>query len=99
MIGPLKYSYAQLEKDGLIINSDVPKDKRTKMNFIFTSTAVGQIDVACNFVGTTVTSFQFDIEDLLEKQHNNIREYKLEDVKLDVNMLLYFSNRLLNRGY
>jgi len=95
----VKYSYAQLEKDGLIINSDLPKDKRMKMIFIFTSAAVGHIDVACSYLGATVTSFQFDIEDLLEKQHNNIREYKLEDVKLDVNMLLYFSNRLLNGGY
>jgi len=68
------------------------------MNFIFTSTGVGLIDVACNMMGIAVTSYQFDIEDLLEKQHNNIREYKLDDVKLDVNMLLYFSNRLLNRG-
>jgi len=99
IVGPVKYTYAQLEKDGLIIDSEIPKDKRMRMNFVFTSTAVGLIDVSCNIMGITVTAYQIDIEDLLEKQHNNIRDFKLDDVKLDVNMLLYFSNRLLNRGY
>ncbi|EFA78579.1 RasGTPase-activating protein [Heterostelium album PN500] len=35
--GPFKFSYSQLEKDGIILESEVPEDRRSNVYFSFTS--------------------------------------------------------------
>lgn len=47
--GPFKYSHSQLEKDGVIIESEAPEDRRSSISFSFSSTSPGEFNVTVTF--------------------------------------------------
>jgi len=91
--GPFKFTYLQLEKDGIIIDSQVPDDKRSNISFQFACSTPGHFEVTVMYRGKNIFDFQLVLDDLLEKQHNNIVEFETEFAKLNVNILLYLLNK------
>jgi len=92
--GPFKFSYQQLEKDGIILSSEVPEERRTGVYFQFESTLPGVFDVSLSFKGRTKPICELELDDLLERQHNNDLELDLEYMKLNVNLLIYLLNKI-----
>lgn len=91
--GPFKYSHAQLEKDGIIIESEVPEDRRSSIFFVFSSSAPGTFDIVVMFGRRHLSKLQLQLDDLLEKQHTGELEYETDFLKLNVNLLIYLLNR------
>lgn len=92
-LGPFKFTYLQLERDGIIIDSQVPDDKRSNISFQFSCSTPGNFEVTVMYRGKSIFDFALVLDDLLDKQHNNIVEYETEFAKLNVNILLYLLNK------
>lgn len=92
--GPFKYSHAQLEKDLIIIESEVPDERRPHIYFSFSSTTPGTYDVQVLYRSRNISEMKFQLDDLLERQHNNELEFETDFLKLNVNLLIYLLNKL-----
>jgi len=91
--GPFKFSHAQLQKDGIIIESEVPEERRSSIFFSFLATAPGMFNVAVMYKNRTISNMSLQLDDLLERQQNNQLELETDFLKLNVNMLLYLLNK------
>ena len=116
--GPFKYSHSQLEKDGVIIESEAPEDRfvififegillifllffffffskyrRSSISFSFSSISPGEFEVVVTFGRRPIAKMQLKLDDLLERQHNNLLEYETDFLKLNVNLLLHLLNK------
>jgi len=90
-----KYSHAQLDKDGIIIESEVPNDsRRASIFFVFTSPAAGVFEASVLYKTKHILDIKFQLDDLLEKQHNNQQELETDFLKLNLNLLVHFLNKL-----
>jgi len=94
-IGPFKFSYKELEKKGVIVDSEVPQMSRKKTSFQITSTEPGIYEIVAKFAGVNIEKMELDFDDLLEKHYNNIHQLELEQVTLDVNMTIHLINKLI----
>jgi len=92
-IGPFKFSYKELAKKGVIVDSEVPALSRKKTTFLISSDAPGMFDVVAKIAGVSVEKMQLDLDDLLEKHYNNIHRLELDQVTLDVNMTIHLINK------
>eukprot|EP01094_Clydonella_sp_ATCC50884_P007638 TRINITY_DN1685_c0_g1_i1.p1 TRINITY_DN1685_c0_g1~~TRINITY_DN1685_c0_g1_i1.p1 ORF type:complete len:877 (+),score=470.13 TRINITY_DN1685_c0_g1_i1:156-2786(+) len=92
-IGPFKFSYKELEKRGVIVDSDVPSLSRKKTNFSISSEAPGVFQVTAKIAGVEVEKMELDFDDLLEKHYNNIHQVELDQVTMDVNMTIHLINK------
>eukprot|EP01027_Heterolobosea_sp_BB2_P009318 GEZU01013749.1.p1 GENE.GEZU01013749.1~~GEZU01013749.1.p1 ORF type:complete len:1370 (-),score=732.55 GEZU01013749.1:189-4298(-) len=97
-IGPYKFTYAQLEKKGVIISLDVPKSQRGKVKFAISSNTPGVFEVAAQVAGVTLKTIELELDDLLEKQYNGVDKVDFEYVSLDVNMCIHVLNQLVAGG-
>lgn len=93
MLGPFKYTYNQLEKDGIIKESEVPKDRRSHIVFAFTSESPGVYVVTVSWRGKKISSLQLELADLLERQQENKLDFETDFLKLDVNLLLHLLHK------
>ncbi|KAL6058637.1 Ras GTPase-activating protein [Balamuthia mandrillaris] len=93
VVGPFKYTYNQLEKDGIIKESEVPKDRRNHITFSFSSSVPGVYTVTVSWRNKKIASVQLELADLLERQQENRIDYETEFLKLDVNLLLHLLNK------
>jgi len=93
MIGPFKFTYKELAKKGVIIDSDVPQLSRKKTVFLLSSETPGIFDVVAKVAGISVEKMQLDLDDLLDKHHNNVNTLELDQVTLDVNMTIHLINK------
>ncbi|EAL62943.1 RasGTPase-activating protein [Dictyostelium discoideum AX4] len=91
--GPFKFSYNQMEKDGLICQSEVPEDRRSNIFFSFSSESPGIYDVVLIYRTTAVSEIRLQLDELLEMQSNGQTEYETTFFKLNVNLLLYVLNK------
>jgi Ras GTPase-activating-like protein IQGAP2/3 len=93
--GPIKFSHAQLEKDGVIVESGVPEVRRSNIYFIIESPVPGSFMISLHYKGRDKPIVEVDIklDDLLEKQQDNIQHLDLEYVQLNVNKMLYMLNK------
>ncbi|EGC36786.1 Ras GTPase-activating protein [Dictyostelium purpureum] len=91
--GPFKFSYSQMEKDGLISQSEVPEDRRSNIFFSFSSESPGIYDVVLIYRTTAVSEIKLHLDELLEMQSNSQTEYETDFFKLNVNLLLYLLNK------
>jgi hypothetical protein len=57
-MGPFKFSHKQLESDGVIMESDVPSERRSGISFSFTCSTPGIFDVAVVYKFKNITSMQ-----------------------------------------
>jgi len=92
-IGPFKFSYSALSKKGVIIDSEVPQISRKATTFYISSEAVGVFDIVAKIKGIAVEKMTLELDDLLERNYNNITRLELDQVTLDVNMTIHLINK------
>lgn len=93
VVPPVKFTYKELSKKRVIIDSDVPNIARKKTIFTISSDTPGIFDVDAKIAGATVEKMVLDFDDLLEKHYNNITKLELDQVTLDVNMTIHLINK------
>ncbi|EGG15734.1 RasGTPase-activating protein [Cavenderia fasciculata] len=91
--GPFKFSYSQLEKDGIILESEVPEDRRSNIYFSFCSASPGIYDVTLIYRTTSVSEIKLHLDELLELQANHQLDYETDFFKLNINLLLFLLNK------
>jgi len=87
-----KFTYKELYKKGVIVDSDVPTLNRGKTSFSITSTQPGVYEVKAKIAGIRVDTMELKIDDLLEKQSNGLEHLELDQITLDVNMTIHLLN-------
>lgn len=92
-VGPFKYSYSDLERMGIIKESEVPKDRRSHISFNFGSSSPGLYTVTVTWRGKKISSLTLELSDLLERQQENKIDFPTDFLTLDVNLLLHLLNR------
>lgn len=92
-MGPFKFSYSALSKKGVIIDSEVPGVSKKRTNFYISSEAVGTFDIVAKIGGVEVDKMTLELDDLLERNYNNITRLELDQVTLDVNMTIHLINK------
>mmetsp|Transcript_22707 Transcript_22707/g.89808 ORF Transcript_22707/g.89808 Transcript_22707/m.89808 type:complete len:920 (-) Transcript_22707:110-2869(-) len=92
-IAPVKFSYKDLVKKRVIIDSEVPALSRKKTNFVISSDQPGVFNVVAKIAGVSVDNMELDLDDLLERHYNNITRLELDQVTLDVNMTIHLINK------
>jgi Ras GTPase-activating-like protein IQGAP2/3 len=94
-IGPIKFTHQQLEKDGVIVESNVPENRRSNIFFNIASPSPGTFVISLHYKGREKAILEMDLklDDLLEKQQDNVQLLDLEYVQLNVARLLALLNR------
>jgi Ras GTPase-activating-like protein IQGAP2/3 len=95
LAGPFKFSYKDLAKMGVIVDSEVPKHLRKKTQFVISSEEHGVFDIVAKVASVSVEKMQLELDDLLERHYNGTEFLELDNpqVTLDVNMTIYLINR------
>jgi len=91
--GSFKFSHIQLEKDGIIISSDVPDERRSNIFFSFASPNPGTFSVTVLYKSRVISEMSLQLDELLERQSNNSFELETDFLKLNVNLLVYLLNK------
>ncbi|KAH9949914.1 Rho GTPase activation protein [Amylocystis lapponica] len=97
--GPYRFTHAQLEKEGIIVESNVPDNRRPNIYFNFTSPTPGTFIIALHYKGREKAILEMDlnIDDLLEKQKDNKHLLDLEYVQLNVPKVLGLLNKIFTK--
>ncbi|PRP82379.1 Ras GTPase-activating protein [Planoprotostelium fungivorum] len=92
----VKFSHVKLQQDGVIIESEVPEERRNNIFFQFQSLGQGNFTVTVLYKSRAISEMSMVLDDLLEKQHNNHFELEIEFIKLNVNLLVFLINKHFN---
>jgi len=92
-VPPVKFTYKELAKKRVIVDSEVPTLARKKTVFMISSDTPGVFDVDAKIGGVSVEKMVLDLDDLLEKHYNNVTQLELDQVTLDVNMTIHLINK------
>merc|ERR1712063_244220 len=92
-VAPIKFTYKELAKKRVIVDSEVPTLARKKTVFMISSDTPGVFDVDAKIGGVSVEKMVLDLDDLLEKHYNNVTQLELDQVTLDVNMTIHLINK------
>ncbi|KAJ3197222.1 glyceraldehyde-3-phosphate dehydrogenase 1 [Irineochytrium annulatum] len=95
VLGPFKFTHAQMERDGIIVESNVPENRRVHIFFNISSPVMGTFLIALHFKGRDKPILEMDLklDDLLEKQQQGVQLLDLEYVQLSVNKVLMLLNK------
>ncbi|KAL9549570.1 hypothetical protein MBANPS3_005136 [Mucor bainieri] len=95
--GPFRFTHQQLEKDGIIVESEVPEYRRANIFLMIQSPVTGTFIISLHYKGREKPILEIDLklDDLLEKQKDQIKSLDLEYVKLNVNKTI----QLLNKSF
>jgi len=95
VFGPIKYTHAQLEKEGIIVESNVPENRRSNIFFNISSPIPGSFIIELHYKGREKPILEMDLklDDLLEKQQMGIQLLDLEYVRLNVNRVIFLLNK------
>jgi Ras GTPase-activating-like protein IQGAP2/3 len=90
------FKYKDLEKKQIINDSAVPKNLRGATKFVIGQNpdSFGSFDVTCTVAGKKAASLELELDELLERNYNNIATIDLDDVSLDVNLTIALINKL-----
>ncbi|KAJ3099582.1 glyceraldehyde-3-phosphate dehydrogenase 1 [Phlyctochytrium planicorne] len=93
--GPFKFTHAQMERDGIIVESNVPENRRANIFFNVSSPVMGTFLIALHFKGREKPILEMDLklDDLLEKQQQGVQLLDLEYVQLSVAKTLLLLNK------
>jgi len=91
--GPFKFSHVKLQQDGVIIESEVPEERRSNIFFSFSSSSPGIFEIAVLYKSRNISTMSVQLDDLLERQHNNNLEYETDFLKLNINLLIFLLNK------
>ncbi|KAI8985800.1 Rho GTPase activation protein [Pilobolus umbonatus] len=88
--GPFKFSHQQLERDGIIAETDVPENRRHHIYMTISSPLPGTFIISLHYKGRDKPVLEIDLklDDLLEKQQDNVQVLDLEYLKLNVSRTL-----------
>jgi len=90
---PMKFSYKDLAKQGVIVDSDVPEASRSKMKFFISMPIIGQFLIEAKLSSVSVRKMQIDLEDLLEMKDQNEYELELDHITLHIERTVVFMNQ------
>ncbi|CAO1627019.1 unnamed protein product [Sympodiomycopsis kandeliae] len=95
VLGPYRFTHAQMEKDGIIVESNVPENRQANIFFNITSPSPGTFLIALHYKGREKAILEMDLklDDLLEKQKDDVQLLDLEYVQLNVNKILGLLNK------
>eukprot|EP01080_Neovahlkampfia_damariscottae_P004172 gene4172-7482_t len=89
-----KFTYAQLEKKGVIKDMTVMKSQRNRVKFNISMETPGVFKVDAKVGGITVKTIEIKLEELLSMKARGNDKLDYEYVILDVNMTLHVMNKL-----
>ncbi|WAQ89102.1 hypothetical protein PtA15_10A526 [Puccinia triticina] len=91
-LGPYKFSHAQFEKEGVIVNTNVPENRRANIFFQIVSPSPGTFIIALHYKGREKAILEMDLK------INDLFRYSILYAFLDnsarLNALIIFSGRL-----
>ncbi|GAA5914324.1 hypothetical protein JCM6882_008161 [Rhodosporidiobolus microsporus] len=95
VLGPFKFTHQQFEKDGIIMETNVPENRRASIFFLVSSPSPGAFLIALHYKGRDKAILEMDlkIDDLLEKKNQGVEQLDLEYVALSVSRMLVLLNR------
>ncbi|CDZ96569.1 rho gtpase activation protein [Phaffia rhodozyma] len=95
-LGPYRFTHAQFEKEGIILDSNVPDNRRANIYFNIASPSPGTFLIGLHYKGRDKAILEMDLglDDLLEKQRENNHFLDLEYVQLDVTKVLALLNKM-----
>lgn len=95
VLGPYRFTHAQMEKDGIIVDSNVPENRQANIFFNITSPSPGTFIIALHYKGREKAILEMDLklDDLLEKQKDDVQVLDLEYVQLNVGKILALLNK------
>ncbi|CEI93235.1 Putative RasGAP group protein [Rhizopus microsporus] len=93
--GPYKFTHQQLERDGVIAETEVPDNRRNHIFLTILSPIPGTFIISLHYKGRDKPVLEIDLklDDLLEKQQDNIQMLDLEYIKLNVTKTLQLLNK------
>ncbi|KAF1984386.1 Rho GTPase activation protein [Aulographum hederae CBS 113979] len=99
VLGPYKFTHADLEKQGVIQKSNVPENRRANIFFNFTSPLPGTFVISLHYKGRNRGLLELDLklDDLLEMQKDNQEDLDLEYVQFNVSKVLALLNKRFAR--
>jgi len=97
-MGPFKFTYKELEKQGVIVDSEVPEFSRKACTFMISSDSYGVFNIVAKMAGLEVEQMTLELDDLLERRYNNIETLELDQVTLGVNMTIFLINSYFLKG-
>ncbi|KAI5307621.1 glyceraldehyde-3-phosphate dehydrogenase 1, partial [Ascosphaera atra] len=98
-LGPYKFTHQQLEKEGVILKSNVPDNRRANIFFMFKSPLPGTFVISLHYKGRARGLLELDLklDDLLEMQKDNQEDLDLEYVQFNVSRVLALLNKRFAR--
>ncbi|PNS17502.1 GTPase-activating protein [Sphaceloma murrayae] len=99
VLGPYKLSHAQAEKDGVLVRSNIPENRKGGTYFNMTSPSPGTFIISLWYKGRNRGIFELDLklDDLLEMQKDGNDELDLDYITLNVPRLLLLLNKKFAR--
>lgn len=99
LIGPFRYTHAELEQRGIIAESNVPEDRRLNIFFHISSPIPGTFVISLHYKGRDRGLLELDLklDDLLEMQQNSVHLLDLEYVHFSVAKTLKLLNTQFQR--
>ncbi|GAA5995829.1 uncharacterized protein JCM10292_004774 [Rhodotorula paludigena] len=99
VLGPYKFTHQQFEKDGIIIETNVPENRRPSIFFLVSSPSPGAFLIALHYKGREKAILEMDlkIDDLLEKKNQGVEQLDMEYVSLNVSRVLALLNKTFQR--
>ncbi|GAA5976209.1 hypothetical protein JCM21900_005459 [Sporobolomyces salmonicolor] len=99
VLGPFKFTHAQFEKDGIIMETNVPENRRASIFFLVSSPTPGAFLIALHYKGREKAILELDlkIDDLLEKKNQGVEQLDMEYVSLNVSRVLTLLNKTFQR--
>ncbi|KAJ8663464.1 hypothetical protein O0I10_000704 [Lichtheimia ornata] len=84
--GPVKFSHQQLEREGIIVETEVPEYRRNNIFLSISSPIPGTFIISIHYKGRDKPILEIDLklDDLLEKQQDHAQVLDLEYIKLDI---------------
>ncbi|BGP50627.1 RasGAP protein [Rhodotorula kratochvilovae] len=98
-LGPVKFTHQQFEKDGVIMETNVPENRRPSIFFLVSSPSPGAFLIALHYKGREKAILEMDlkIDDLLEKKNQGVEQLDMEYVSLNVSKVLALLNKTFQR--
>ncbi|KAI5293018.1 glyceraldehyde-3-phosphate dehydrogenase 1, partial [Ascosphaera acerosa] len=98
-LGPYKFTHQQLEKEGVILKSNVPENRRANIYFMFKSPTPGTFVISLHYKGRARGLLELDLklDDLLEMQKDGQEDLDLEYVQFNVTRVLTLLNKRFAR--
>ncbi|KAG8623232.1 hypothetical protein KVT40_008208 [Elsinoe batatas] len=99
VLGPYKLTHAQAEKDGVLVRSNIPENRKSGTYFNMTSPSPGTFIISLWYKGRNRGIFELDLklDDLLEMQKDGNDELDLDYITLNVPRLLVLLNKKFAR--